>query len=89
MEKLVAPSAESLEKVTAWLKNNGLTPQTLSPAGDWLSVKVPVSKANALISADYNEYVVDKTNQTELRTLAYSIPESLKGHLAFIYPTTQ
>ncbi len=86
---MVAPKPESVERVTAWLSKNGITPQTISPSGDWLGVKVPISKANALLKADYNEYSVDKTNATALRTLAYSVPASLKQDLAFIYPTTQ
>ena len=86
---MVAPKPESLERVTAWLKNNGLEPKALTGAGDILTVQVPVSKANDLLKADYNEYAVDKTGKTELRTLAYSVPENLKSDLAFIFPTTQ
>ena len=89
VEAMVAPSAESVEKVTAWLSKNNITANKISPAGDWLGINVPVSKANALLNADFSEYTVEKTNTTAVRTLAYSIPETLKDHLAFIYPTTQ
>ena len=86
---MVAPSAESVEKVTAWPSKNNINANKISPAGDWLGINVPVSKANALLNADFSEYTVEKTNTTAVRTLAYSIPETLKDHLAFIYPTTQ
>ena len=86
---MVAPSAESVEKVQAWLGKNNITAETISPSGDMLSIKVPVSQANTLLSADFNEYAHDTTNQTRLRTLAYSLPETVKDHVAFIYPTTQ
>ncbi|EJF57919.1 family S53 protease [Dichomitus squalens LYAD-421 SS1] len=89
VEALVAPSAESVQKVKTWLSNNNITAQAISPAGDWLSINVPVSKANALLSADFNEYTHDASNKTAIRTLTYSVPETLKGHLAFVYPTTQ
>ncbi|TFK88151.1 subtilisin-like protein [Polyporus arcularius HHB13444] len=88
VEAMVAPSAESVQKVTAWLGKNNITATKISPAGDWLGINVPVSKANALLNADFSEYLVDKTNTTAVRTLAYSVPETLKDHLAFIYPTT-
>ncbi|KAI0642667.1 family S53 protease [Trametes meyenii] len=89
VEAMVAPSAESVQKVKAWLGKNNITAQTISPAGDWLSIDVPVSQANALLKADFNEYTYDEANSTAIRTLAYSIPETLKDHLAFVYPTTQ
>ncbi|KAI1787575.1 family S53 protease [Ganoderma leucocontextum] len=89
VEAMVAPSAESVAKVQAWLSDNNITAQTISPSGDMLSIKVPVSKANTLLTADFNEYTHGETNQTRLRTLAYSLPETVKDHVAFIYPTTQ
>ncbi|OSD01496.1 subtilisin-like protein [Trametes coccinea BRFM310] len=88
VEAMVAPSAETVQKVQAWLGKNNITAQTISPAGDWLSINVPVSQANALLNADFNEYTYDKTNTTVVRTLAYSVPETLKDHLAFVYPST-
>ena len=71
------------------MSNNNITAQTISPAGDWLSINVPVSQANALLNANFNEYTHDASNTTAIRTLAYSVPETLKDHLAFVYPTTQ
>ena len=85
----MAPAAESVEKVTAWLNKNNITAQTTSPAGDWMTISVPVAQANSLLDADFNEFTWDETGKTSVRTLAYSVPETLKGHLAFIYPTAQ
>lgn len=86
---MVAPSAETVSKVAAWLGKNNITAQTISPAGDWLSISVPVAQANTLLNAQFEEYTWDKTNKTVIRTLAYSIPETLQEHLQFIYPATQ
>ena len=71
------------------MSNNNITAQTISPAGDWLSINVPVSQANALLNANFNEYPHDASNTAAIRTLSYSVPETLKDHLAFVYPTTQ
>ena len=54
-----------------------------------MAISVPVAQANTLLNADFSEYAWDATGKTSVRTLAYSIPETLKDHLAFIYPTTQ
>ncbi|KAI0763109.1 subtilisin-like protein [Trametes elegans] len=89
VEAMVAPSAESVQKVNAWLSKNNITAQTISPAGDWLGINVTVSQANALLNADFNEYKHDETNTSAFRTLEYSLPDTLSGHLAFAYPVAQ
>ncbi|KAI0631110.1 subtilisin-like protein [Trametes polyzona] len=89
VEAMVAPTTETVEKVKAWLGKNNITAQAISPAGDWLSINVPVSKANALLNAEFKEYTWDKTNKTVVRATEYSIPETLTEHLQFIYPVTQ
>lgn len=71
-----------------WLTENDIVAKKASPAGDWLSFSIPVSKANALLDADFTEFVHTGTGETSIRTLAYSIPADLKGHLDFVHPTT-
>lgn len=87
VEKFVAPTAESTEAVTAWLKEAGLTATPLTPAGDWLTVSIPVSKANELFDADFAVYTHSETGKQAIRTLSYSIPADLEGHLDFVHPT--
>ncbi|OBZ67275.1 Tripeptidyl-peptidase SED2 [Grifola frondosa] len=88
VEKFVAPKPESVDAVNAWLNNSGVTAQTLSPAGDWLAIEVPVSKANQMLNANFSLYTHADSGNTAIRTLAYSIPSSLQGHLDFVHPTT-
>ena len=88
VEAFVAPKAASLTAVKAWLAKNNVTAETASAAGDWLNIRVPVAQADTLLSAQFNEYVHQASNATSLRTMAYSIPANLKGHLDFVYPTT-
>lgn len=42
--------------MTSWLAANNLTATTSSPAGDWITVQIPISKANALLEADYQTF---------------------------------
>ncbi|KIP04581.1 hypothetical protein PHLGIDRAFT_25524 [Phlebiopsis gigantea 11061_1 CR5-6] len=87
VEKFVVPSAATSEAVNAWLKESGLTVSATSPAGDWLTVSVPVNKANELFDADFAVYTHSDTGKQIVRTLSYSIPAELSGHLDFVHPT--
>lgn len=87
VEKFVAPTAESTESVNAWLSEAGLTASTISPAGDWLTVTMPVSKANELFDADFAVYTHSESGKQAIRTMSYSIPTVLDGHLDFVHPT--
>ena len=84
----VGPKPETVEAVNAWLKENDIEAQKASPAGDWFSFSIPVSKANALLDADFQTYSNADTGTTAVRTLAYSVPKSVKPFLDFIYPAT-
>ncbi|KAH9948990.1 peptidase S8/S53 domain-containing protein [Amylocystis lapponica] len=83
-----APTAETASAVNAWLTDNGLTATPLTPAGDWLGFEIPVSKANEMFEADFSVFDYESTGKTSIRTLSYSIPESLKGHIDTVHPTT-
>ncbi|KAI0700484.1 family S53 protease [Cytidiella melzeri] len=87
VEKFVAPSQESVDAVNAWLKEEGVTATPISPAGDWISFSVPVSKANALLDADFSVFTHAETGKEAIRTLSYSIPADLQGHLDLVHPT--
>ena len=73
--------------VNAWLNENGLHATALSGAGDWLTIQMPVSKANDLLDADFSVYTHPQTGKQAVRTLNYSIPTDLAGHLSLVHPT--
>ncbi|KAI0085901.1 family S53 protease-like protein [Irpex rosettiformis] len=86
-EAFVSPTSETVEKVNEWLKENGVTATPLTDAGDWLSVQIPISKANEMLNADFSVFTHPTTNKQVVRTLTYSIPDTLKGHIDVIHPT--
>ena len=54
-----------------------------------LRISVPVSTANALLSANFTEFA-DKNSDTKLvRTLSYTVPDAVEEHVKFIFPTIQ
>lgn len=83
----LTPTAESASAVNAWLSTNDLTASVISSAGDWLAVDVPLSKANELLGADYSVFTHVETGKQTIRTLSYSIPANLTGHLDLVHPT--
>ena len=73
--------------MSVWLKQVGLNATTASPAGDWLSVSVPVGQANEIFDADFALYTHNETGRQAIRTMSYSIPIELESHLDFVHPT--
>ncbi|PIL33241.1 hypothetical protein GSI_04691 [Ganoderma sinense ZZ0214-1] len=87
VQQLVAPAQDSVDAVNDWLKENGITAMPTSATGDAFSFEVPVSKANELFGADFSVFKHDDTGVEAVRTLSYSIPAELQGHLDFVHPT--
>ncbi|KAI0040880.1 subtilisin-like protein [Auriscalpium vulgare] len=88
VNKYVSPKPETIAAVDVWLSENGLSAKTLSPGGDWLGFQTTVSHANELFDTQFSTFVHDFSGAEYIRTLAYSIPTSLKGHLQLVHPTT-
>ncbi|KAJ7183697.1 family S53 protease [Mycena filopes] len=83
----VKPTADTLAAVTEWLKENDLVATSVSPAGDLLQISLPISKANDLLSAQFATFKHVATGKESIRTLSYSVPESLKADIQFFHPT--
>ncbi|EIW56150.1 family S53 protease [Trametes versicolor FP-101664 SS1] len=84
---LVAPKPETVAAVNTWLSENGIQASKASFAGDWLKFSIPVSKANALLGTTFSVFNHTASGRTSIRTLNYSIPADLKGHIDLIHPT--
>ena len=85
----MAPSEETSSAVNAWLAEHNVSATPLTPAGDWVGFTVPVSKANELFNTEFATYRHLDSGAESVRTLAYSLPDDVSNHVAFIYPTTQ
>jgi tripeptidyl-peptidase I len=87
IKKFMAPKEETVKVIESWLSEHGITAKTISPNGDWLGITVPVEKANELFDADFSVFKHTDTDKDTIRTLSYSIPKALKGHLDVVHPT--
>ena len=83
----MAPKPESLSAVSAWLEEHGLIATPITPTSDWLKIDMPVGKANELLATEFSVYTHDDTGKQAIRTLSYSIPADLAGHLDLVHPT--
>ncbi|KAH8108267.1 family S53 protease-like protein [Phellopilus nigrolimitatus] len=87
VEEFVKPAPESVSIVNEFFAAQNVTAKSISPAGDWLAFSVPVSKANEIFGANFSVFQHEETGKQSVRTLAYSIPAALKGHIDLVHPT--
>ncbi|KIP08279.1 hypothetical protein PHLGIDRAFT_88390 [Phlebiopsis gigantea 11061_1 CR5-6] len=89
VNELIAPHPHAVDQVEQWLESHGLSRDSISrsSAGDWLRVKVPVSKAEEMLNTEYHIWV-RSTGETLVRATAYSLPVHLHEHVEFVQPTT-
>ncbi|QDS69534.1 hypothetical protein FKW77_007609 [Venturia effusa] len=87
--ELVKPTLETSRLVDSWLTEHGISPHAInhSPAGDWLSLSLPIHKANRLLGCHYSVYEHQDENVKLVRTPEWSLPEYLHDHVDLIEPT--
>ena len=86
--ELIAPSETALAGVHSWLADHGVSAQQLeySPASDWISVAMPVHKAEKLLDTSYSVYR-HEDGAYAVRTPQWSLPQHLHAHVDAIQPT--
>ncbi|KAH8986403.1 subtilisin-like protein [Lactarius hatsudake] len=88
---IVAPHPDTVQLVHSWLEHHRVPSSSVSVThgGSFLTVTgVFVSQANELLGGSYQLYTHTKTNETIVRTLGYSLPVVLHGHVETVAPTT-
>ncbi|KAI0059713.1 tripeptidyl peptidase A [Artomyces pyxidatus] len=90
VEALVAPHPDSVSAVDTWLSEHGIPDGacTRSPAGDWVSVSVPVAVAERMLDTTFNVYKHAVHGDEIVRTTRYSLPAHLHEHVELVQPTT-
>ena len=91
LAELVAPHPDTLSLVKSWLDDHGIPSSsiTMTLGGNWMMVSgMPVPRANEILGASYQLYRHVETNDSVVRTVSYSLPEALHGHIQTVVPTT-
>ena len=87
MKRMLQPSAASMDAVQTWLEDAGIT--NIEQDADWVKFQTTVETANKLLDANFQYYVNRASHAERLRTLEYSIPDSLAPHVNLVTPTTR
>jgi tripeptidyl-peptidase-1 len=62
--EFVKPTDETLAAVSSWLSENDIDAKPVTPSGDMLEIKIPVSEANDLLSAQFSVFTHVETGKT-------------------------
>ncbi|XPS96904.1 Tripeptidyl-peptidase I [Ascochyta lentis] len=84
---MTAPKEDSVSLVKEWLEKE-ISNAKVSVTGDYFTVEGTVNAIEKLLKTEYSTYVNEETKAKALRTLEYSVPSTLVGHVDMIQPTT-
>jgi tripeptidyl-peptidase I len=87
VKSMLLPSDEAVDVVVNWLLSTGIT--DVEHDADWINFNTTVGVANQLLDTHFNWYVSDVKHVRRLRTLEYSVPDSIAKHIWMIQPTTR
>ncbi|KAF9306691.1 hypothetical protein BGZ74_004389 [Mortierella antarctica] len=82
---IIKPNDDSATLVLEWLESFGIVGvHDLQ----WVTAKVTVAQAQALLQTTYNLYLNPASHNMIVRTPSYSLPSILTGHVDLVQPTT-
>ena len=86
--EMFAPSQESYDAVTVWLKSSGIAPERIqkSQSMGWVTFEATVDEAENLLKTEYHLHR-HQTGKPHVATDDYYIPEHIAPHVDFITPT--
>ncbi|TFY60356.1 hypothetical protein EVG20_g7447 [Dentipellis fragilis] len=88
VQKFTTPASATLDAITSFLSAHNLTQTRLSNGKNWLNVNMTAGDANMLFGANYSVFTHQETGEKVIRTLEYSIPQELEGHVQVVHPGT-
>lgn len=84
---MVSPSDETVDLVHDWLMEHGISRSAMSPSKDWISIVVPIEKAEELFQTSYSTFK-HRDGSTVSRAPEWSLPAHLHEHIDVVQPTT-
>ncbi|KAK7741897.1 hypothetical protein SLS62_010909 [Diatrype stigma] len=84
LQSTFGPSPRAVNSVTAWLEASGISDYQVD--GSFVDFATDLATANQIFNASYQYYTTG--NVTKLRTLSYSIPDSIQEHVVLLDPST-
>lgn len=87
LRSYTAPSRAAVDAVSAWLRSKDVS--SINIDNDWVTITTTVDRANALLDTHFDWYQYEGSKTPVLRTLAYSVPDGMLGHVDLVQPTTR
>jgi tripeptidyl-peptidase-1 len=84
---IVRPEEASITQVHAWLVEHGIEDIDYSPAKDWISIVIPIEKAEELLQTSYTKFE-HLDGHSISRAPEWSLPIHLHEHVDVVQPTT-
>lgn len=82
LRSLLKPTDETSSMAISWLQDNNVT--AIRDDGDYLLFQTDVKTGSKLLDTEFGWYVSEESDIQVLRTLAYSVPDEVRGHINFI-----
>lgn len=86
LRSYTAPAADSVAAVSTWLGKYDIAPIV---DNDWVIVTTTAGQAGALLGTNFSWYQHTDGGSPKLRTLQYTVPDSLVPHIDMVQPTTR
>ncbi|GJJ06967.1 hypothetical protein Clacol_001164 [Clathrus columnatus] len=86
VEAFARPSSNVTKTLDAWLTGHNIKPKTTNPAGNRLTLEMPVNQAEKVFNTSFDVYTHTLSNQTVTRATQYSVPTTLAESILFVYP---
>lgn len=81
-----SPSKETVNVVSAWFREAGITEFYQSQSLNWIRANVTIKKAEQLLRTNYFNFE-HANGKSHIACDEYSVPESVQKHVDFITPT--
>lgn len=83
---LVTPSEETVNSVKQWLADHGVQDHAFNPSRDWVSIWVPIEKAEKMLDTTYSRFRHGDGSELS-RAQEWSLPAHLHEHIEVVQPT--
>lgn len=89
LKALLKPREESTYAVLSWLAASGVKQSDVEDDGEWINFYAPISLAQTMLNTTFHVYGHEVAESQRIRTLQYSVPANVSGHIHMIQPTTR
>lgn len=74
----------------SWLEDSGIPSGDIVDDGEWINFLATVATAEDMLDTKFKSYQnVNRPDVKKIRTLHYSVPKAVRGHIDLIQPTTR